>query len=261
MRTLPECQGSVKRYIIDANPSMDFSFYIYATVDNETQVSEAQRLASTAYPIVKSVLVLSGNQTSQAVRQALPTLESLPPGSGTAKGKAGNIAQMLMGLSIAERLCGLPSPPVVRQSIPPPRRNLSDSDNYRVDHDLVLRLRPDLCFCRPLILRKLLGKNAVHVPWMSSGMAFDQLAAGPPGLMARYSAAFETTLPKEVALQHELYPEKLLALHLESERLPLRKLRGLHASLNRGAGVFDDPFGKLKVDFAQHRFPTHTCER
>ena len=41
-------------------------------------------------------------------------LDRLPPGSGTARGKAGNIAKMLLGLSLAEKLRGLPSPPVLR---------------------------------------------------------------------------------------------------------------------------------------------------
>lgn len=262
MRTLPECQPTIKKYIIDANPSMDFHFYVYVTVDEDEEVANAQQLVSAAFPVVKSVLVLSGKQTSRAVKRTLPGLDSMPPGRGTARGKAGNIAKMLLGLTLAERLRGLPSPPVVRHHMPP-ARNLSAT--VAAHHDLVLRLRPDLCFCRPLNLAPLIGSHAVHVPWSAPGMAFDQIAAGPPELMARYAGAFDSTLPKDVALRRELYPESALGSHLEHERLPLRTLRGFHASLARGGMgrpvSFADPYGKLKLDLPNVSFPTHACER
>ena len=96
-------------------------------------------------------------------------------------------------------------------------------------------------------------------------MAFDQIAAGPPELMARYAGAFDSTLPKDVALRRELYPESALGSHLERERLPLRTLRGFHASLARGGMgrpvSFADPYGKLKLDLPNVSFPTHACER
>lgn len=262
MRTLPECQPTIKKYILDANPSMDFHFYVYVTVDEDEEVANAQQLVSAAFPVVKSVLVLSGKQISRAVKRALPGLDSIPPGRGTARGKAGNIAKMLLGITLAERLRELPSPPVVRHHMPP-ARNLSAS--MIAQHDLVLRLRPDLCFCRPLNLAPLLGSRAVHVPWRAPGMAFDQIAAGPPDLMARYTGAFDSTLPKDVALRRELYPERALGRHLEHERLPLRTLRGFHASLGRGGMgrpvSYADPYGKLKLDLPNVSFPAHACER
>ena len=114
MRTLPECRQTVVKHIVEANPSMEFHFYVYLTVDTEAEVHAAQQLASQAYPNVKSVLVLNGKQTSKAVRRALPGLDRLPPGSGTARGKAHNIAKMLLGIALAERLRSLPSPELTR---------------------------------------------------------------------------------------------------------------------------------------------------
>ena len=145
MRTLPECRQTVVKYIVEANPSMEFHFYVYLTVDTEAEVLGAQQLVSQAYPNVKSVLVLNGKQTSKAVRKALPGLDRLPPGSGTARGKAHNIAKMLLGISLAERLRSLPSPPVFRHQLPE-----AGVAGAAPAHSLVLRLRPDLCFCRPL---------------------------------------------------------------------------------------------------------------
>ena len=65
MRTLPECRQTVVKHIVEANPSMEFHFYVYLTVDTEAEVLGAQQLVSQAYPNVKSVLVLNGKQTSK----------------------------------------------------------------------------------------------------------------------------------------------------------------------------------------------------
>ena len=259
MRTLPECRQTVVKHIVEANPSMEFHFYVYLTVDTEAEVHAAQQLASQAYPNVKSVLVLNGKQTSKAVRRALPGLDRLPPGSGTARGKAHNIAKMLLGISLAERLRSLPSPPVFRRQLPE-----AGAAGAAPAHSLVLRLRPDLCFCRPLHLSPLLRTAAVHLPWSAPGMAFDQIAVGPPALMAEYAAAFAVTLPRDVRAGRELYPERALGSHLAAAAVPLRQLRGFHASLARGGGhggrvAFEDPYGKLKLDLPNTSFPAHAC--
>lgn len=259
MRTLPECRQTVVKHIVEANPSMEFHFYVYLTVDTEAEVLGAQQLVSQAYPNVKSVLVLNGKQTSKAVRKALPGLDRLPPGSGTARGKAHNIAKMLLGISLAERLRSLPSPPVFRRQLPE-----AGVAGAAPAHSLVLRLRPDLCFCRPLHLSPLLRTAAVHLPWSAPGMAFDQIAVGPPALMAEYAAAFAATLPRDVRAGRELYPERALGSHLAAAAVPLRQLRGFHASLARGGGhggrvSFEDPYGKLKLDLPNTSFPAHAC--
>jgi hypothetical protein len=259
MRTLPECRKTVVKHIVEANPSMEFHFYVYLTVDTEAEVLDARQLVSQAYPNVKSVLVLNGKQTSKAVRKALPGLDRLPAGSGTARGKASNIAKMLLGISLAERLRSLPSPPVFRHQLPE-----AGAVGAPPEHSLVLRLRPDLCFCRPLHLSALLGTAAVHVPWSVPGMAFDQIAVGPPALMARYAGAFAVTLPRDVRAGRELYPERALGSHLAAAMVPLRQLRGFHASLARGGGhggrvSFEDPFGKLRLDLLNASFPAHAC--
>ena len=72
MRTLPECRRTVWKHVVEANPSLEFHFYVYLTVDTEAEVRDAQQLVSHAYPNVKSVLVLNGKQTSKAVRVAHP---------------------------------------------------------------------------------------------------------------------------------------------------------------------------------------------
>ena len=265
LRTLPECHKTVKKHIVDANPSMDFHFYVYVTVDGEAEVSDAQQLVSAAYPNVRSVLVLHGKQTTRAVRKALPGLDRLPPGSGTARGKAGNIAKMLLGLSLAEKLRGLPSPPVLRNlhHVPPQPPNGTAAPAQQ--HSLVLRLRPDLCFCKPLHLAPLLGTGSVHVPWRAPGLAFDQIAVGAPLQMARYAAAFDETLPRDVRAGRELYPERALGAHLAAARVPLSGLHGFHASLARGGGhggrvALEDPYGKLKLDLGNaSNFPPHAC--
>ena len=259
MRTLPECRATVVKHIVEANPSMEFHFYVYLTVDTEAEVLGAQQLVSQAYPNVKSVLVLNGKQTSKAVRKALPGLDRLPPGSGTARGKAHNIAKMLLGISLAERLRSLPSPPVFQRQLPD-----AGVAGAAPAHSLVLRLRPDLCFCRPLHLSPLLRTAAVHLPWSAPGMAFDQIAVGPPALMAEYAAAFAATLPRDVRAGRELYPERALGSHLAAAAVPLRQLRGFHASLARGSGhggrvAFEDPYGKLKLDLPNTSFPAHAC--
>ena len=98
-------------------------------------------------------------------------------------------------------------------------------------------------------------------------MAFDQVAVGPPTQMARYAAAFDVTLPRDVGAGRELYPERALGSHVEATQLPLRALRGFHASLARGGGrggrvSFEDPYGKLKLDFGHNTsFPAYTCAR
>ena len=72
MRTLPECRKTVWKHVVEANPSLEFHFYVYLTVDTEAEVRDTQQLVSHAYPNVKSVLVLNGKQTSKAVRVAHP---------------------------------------------------------------------------------------------------------------------------------------------------------------------------------------------
>ena len=98
-------------------------------------------------------------------------------------------------------------------------------------------------------------------------MAFDQIAVGPPRQMARYAAAFATTLPRDVRAGRELYPERALGRHLKAAGVPLRQLRGFHASLARGGGksggrvAFEDPFAKLKLDLPvpNASFPAYVC--
>ena len=91
-------------------------------------------------------------------------------------------------------------------------------------------------------------------------MAFDQIAVGPPALMAEYAAAFAVTLPRDVRAGRELYPERALGSHLAAAAVPLRQLRGFHASLARGGGhggrvSFEDPYGKLKLDLRNWSAP------
>ena len=86
-------------------------------------------------------------------------------------------------------------------------------------YDLVLRLRPDLCFCGPLDLRPALrSPGSYWLPWAApkAGLAFDQIAIGNPSVMALYASAYHASVAQEVEVdRRELYPEAVMWRHLE----------------------------------------------
>ena len=89
-------------------------------------------------------------------------------------------------------------------------------------YDLVLRLRPDLCFCGPLDLGPVLrSPGSYWMPWAAphAGLAFDQIAVGSPTMIAQYAAAYSASVTGEVAASTELYPEAVMWRALERTTL------------------------------------------
>ena len=153
---------------------------------------------------------------------------------------------------------------------------------------LVLRLRPDLCFCGPLdLLPVLRSPSSFWLPWAApqAGLAFDQIAVGSASAMALYASAYRASVVDEVeADRRELYPEAVMWRHLKRHggvsastdaamavrpavarqaarghlavaevwRSGIAHLAGFRASLARhradGSPHYDDPYGKLRQD-------------
>ena len=148
-------------------------------------------------------------------------------------------------------------------------------------YDLVLRVRPDLCFCGPLDLSEAVRRPGhFWLPWASTdaGLAFDQIGAGSAAMMSLYSSAYHATAVREVASRRELYPEAVMWRHLAvhgraAAEGRVARLGGFRASLARhradGAEKYDDPFGKLKLDLMHQTslnrpslaasLPDHAC--
>lgn len=273
-RTLPDCNASVSRHVIDANSGVHF--HVYAHLTTEMAGAVAARDVWSSFPCVVSAALETNAAVSAAVRSDIGMgTEKLPRGRGTAQGKAMNIIKMFRGIAAAQRLLDTQqshrssaSAPVVSGRLPPPAVQHGSRCGAtgpprapRQGYDLVLRLRPDLCFCSPLDLKPLLerpgGVHHVWLPWWSAqvGWAFDQIAVGPPAAMTSYADAYETTVRRLVAAKTELYPEAVMWAHLASlgphARL-LRPLRGFRAGLARNQPRFHivDPYSKLKQDMA-----------
>ena len=89
-----------------------------------------------------------------------------------------NIVKMFRGIGKAQQLLEAGS-----------TRSCAASTSFR-QYDLVLRLRPDLCFCGPLELAPLVGSAGRHLwlPWWSTKVewAFDQIAIGVPLAMRAF---------------------------------------------------------------------------
>ena len=278
-RTLPDCNASMVRHIIDANPSVRFHVYAHLTTEVVGADQQVQRDIWNSFPCVVGAALETNVAVSAGVRAEVPGTEKVPRGRGTAQGKAMNIIKMFRGIAAAQRLLTtqpqqlhhhgkggestvpgrLDPPPAVQNgarcaAAGPPRVP-------RGGYDLVIRLRPDLCFCGPLDLQPLLSRSGaahhVWLPWWSAqlGWAFDQIAVGPPAAMTAYAQAYESTVRRLVAAKRELYPEGVMWEHLASLgphlRL-LRPLRGFQASLARSSPRFHlvDPYSKLKQDLA-----------
>lgn len=253
-RTLLNCNTSVQTFIMQANPHVHFDFFAFLTVDYESDVPAAKKAARESLPCVSAVRIETAKQVTASVRKMIHAPEyGLHQGRGTATGKAVNIIKMFYGISAAQRLFAMSQKPCDDKS--QPLSTLAAA--LRPRYDLVLRLRPDLCFCKPLDLSATFAATeTLHVPWAAEGLAFDQLAVGSPAVMARYAMAFETTLRQEVELGLELYPEAVMGKHVQAiGQHPPSILEGFAASLARRGGKnsslkYDDPYRKLKLDLA-----------
>lgn len=311
-RTLTDCNDTIARYVIDANPSVHFEVFAALTADPATdaerqKMEEAVRFGRAC---IASVQIESNAAVTAAVRRDMPALENHPPGHGTARGQAPNIVKMFRGIGRAWQLieehvamqdasCSNATPARMRSggsakagslgtarassmTAMPPADAAMMSSRVGSRYDLVLRLRPDLCFCAPLDLSAALASpGSWWLPWADrhAHLAFDQIAAGSAAMMSIYSKAYHATAVTEVQAGKELYPESVMWRHLASQsaggggggapRISL--LAGFRASLARhrpnGVAQYDDSFGKLKQDlygFLSHPglaagLPTHLC--
>ena len=286
-RTLTSCNQSVVEHVIQANPEMRFHVYAHLTIEASSSEAERDQAAKAvwgAFPCVVGAALETDAQASAAVRKDLPFVDRLPRGRGTARGKAMNIIKMFRGISIAQQLVslqsearggkyGLEGKANFGRLAPPPRRDgrcgvAGSPHPPRTGYDLILRLRPDLCFCGALDLSPMvahlggrvapLGGSSSHLwlPWWSVkvGWGFDQIAVGTTGVMASYATAYHTTVRRLVAAGTELYPEAVMWAHLSTLGgfRSLRTLRGFRASLARSQPRLHltDPYTKLKQDMA-----------
>lgn len=365
-RTLTDCNETIARHVIDANPWARFDIYAHLSSDvtheqERRRMEESVRFGSAC---VAAVRLETNGAVSAGVRRELPNLEKLPLGSGTARGKAPNIVKMFRGIGRAWQLLenhideqgsvcnssngdgGGASAAMAAAAATPGRaaggkrggggrgggrrrhrrgRRLADaswlaaSANAAVEkaasnrvaaaasaairvgarYDLVLRLRPDLCFCGPLDLRPALrSPGSYWLPWAApkAGLAFDQIAIGNPSVMALYASAYHASVAQEVEVdRRELYPEAVMWRHLErrggvsastaitragkgaawasSGGTPIAHLAGFRASLARhrpdGSPHYDDPYGKLRQDLISpalnladlgKELPSHQCK-
>ena len=165
-RTLLDCNHTLVTQIFQSNPSLNFHIFAALTIDEETERREAERAALESYPCVAAVKVEIDADVTAAVRREVPGVDKLPKGFGTAHGKALNIVKMFRGIWMAQRLLRNPGRTEQLGCAPLPKS--------KAGYDLVLRVRPDLCFCKPLDL------SAV-------------VAALTPGSRAWYAAAGELT--------------------------------------------------------------------
>ena len=268
-RTLPDCNGTVVQHVIRANPSVSFSVFAHLTTEamSKAEHEKAQRAVWETFPCVAGVHFETNAAVSSDVRDTLPGVDQLPRGKGTARGKAMNIVKMFRGITMAQKLLDT-------GGSGPRGRSGGCTANAPVSYDLVLRLRPDLCFCGALDLSPMLSRPGHHLwlPWWSSRMnwAFDQIAVGAPATMAAYAQAYATTVRRLVDARTELYPEAVMMAHLQtlnSGTKRLRVLRDFRAGLARSMPRFhvEDPYTKLRADLLAEKpdelstLPAYQC--
>ncbi|KAL1511866.1 hypothetical protein AB1Y20_005150 [Prymnesium parvum] len=274
-RTLLDCNSSLVAHVHLANPSLRFHTFAFLTVADDAERRAAERLVRHAFPCVRALRVELDADVGAAVARELPPVAALPKGRGTARGKALNIVKMFRGIWAAHRLLRGAAREPPRGECAAGGGGEGEGGAYR----LVLRVRPDLCFCKPLDLSApasaVLAQCDPHtwyLPWWSSKLewAFDQLALGSAEAMALYASAYRSTLTQMVTNRRELYPEAVMWEHLHSvtDQAKLKMLHGFHATLARprasGNPYHDDPFGKVRIDAAPSavfvpRSPTNSC--
>ena len=105
-RTLTDCNASVVQHVIHANPSVRFDVFAHLTTEavSKHEHEQAERNVWQTFPCVAGVLFETNGAVSTDVRADLPTIDQLPRGRGTARGKAMNIVKMFRGIAMAQRL-------------------------------------------------------------------------------------------------------------------------------------------------------------
>ena len=160
----------------------------------------------------------------------------------------------------------------------PRARSDSRERCYLHEHDLVLRIRPDLVLTSPLRLRRL-PAGGVQLPWSctSQRLVFDQLFLSGADVAAHVGTLYERAAQLAAAARRQLqtteqaglYPEALLMEHLAAggwemdamacDVCPATSADG--CTCLGDAALFDaqrgrrDPFAKLRRDFPRCSFP------
>ena len=302
-RTLTDCNDTIARHVIGANPWARFDVYAALTADAATEAERKRMEAAVRFSgaCIAAVRIESNGAVSAAVHRDAPSIDALPMGVGTARGKAGNIVKMFRGIGRAWQLLeenvaepgagGNGTPPATPIEIATRRTRgykhataaaaAAAAARVSSSYELVLRVRPDLCFCAPLDLRPALAQPGNYwLPWAApdAGLAFDQIAAGSAAMISLYASAYHASVIGEVNTdKRELYPEAVMWRHLErhggavSGRIA--RMGGFRASLARhradGTPHYDDPFGKLKQDLLgplnnprlAGGLPAHYCQK
>eukprot|EP00746_Dinoflagellata_sp_MGD_P166169 gnl/MRDRNA2_/MRDRNA2_95886_c0_seq1.p1 gnl/MRDRNA2_/MRDRNA2_95886_c0~~gnl/MRDRNA2_/MRDRNA2_95886_c0_seq1.p1 ORF type:complete len:304 (-),score=57.59 gnl/MRDRNA2_/MRDRNA2_95886_c0_seq1:104-1015(-) len=245
LRTLDACKSSFIDYVIQANPKLSFDTYAFFSVDSESEVRSAEKLVQDSLPNLKKVKIEDDNFITKQVIEMFPGIHNVPAGNTTQRGKAINVAKQLRGFKEVASMVNF--------------------DSY----DLIVRIRPDLCFCQPLDLMQTLEEQAVYLPWhkleggAKSDLAFDQFAVGSPDAMRIYTRAHES-MKVHVSALEEIYPENVLGKHLQANKVSVRHLEGFSASLARGQPdgkvTMVDPFANLRKDFSSLKMPDWTCK-
>ena len=274
-RTLTDCNDTIARHVISANPWARFDVYAALTADHADEAERKRMEAAVRFSgaCIAAVRIEGNGAVSAAVKRDTPSIDALPKGVGTAHGKAGNIVKMFRGIGRAWQLleehveqreagCNGTPPNTRTRGFKHLTAAAAAAAVARVSssYELVLRVRPDICFCAPLDLRPALAQPGNYwLPWAApgAGLAFDQIAAGSAAMISLYASAYHASVIGEVNTdKRELYPEAVMWRHLERHGGAvagrIARMGGFRASLARhradGTPHYDDPFGKLKQD-------------
>ena len=90
-RTLTDCNETIARHVIDANPWARFDVYAHLSSDVTSEAERQRMEASVRFgsACIAAVRLETNAAVSAGVRRELPHLDRLPSGRGTARGKAG----------------------------------------------------------------------------------------------------------------------------------------------------------------------------
>ena len=150
LRTFLECNASFFERVAKPNPGFAFDFYVYAVVhDVDRAEREALERLKARHPRVRGLEVVSSSDAAEFIKKDMPKLAALPPGEGTARGKASNVASMFRSIDRADAL----------------RRD----DDERT-HALVIRARPDLRWCSDVNLTAALALSGDDVVLARAGV-------------------------------------------------------------------------------------------
>lgn len=146
-RTLLVCNGTLVSRVYRFNQFAYFHTFAALTVNKESERQFAERAVRESYPCVAAVRIDVDDHVTKMVRDEMPDVDALPKGRGTARGKALNIVKMFRGIWTAAQLLNGAEQRFSMQT------ECGALPKSKLQYDAILRVRPDLCFCKPLDLR------------------------------------------------------------------------------------------------------------